>query len=118
MGDDSTNAKAPLLTTSAGEVAPSQGARARPPRAPRHAAPVRPPPHCRAQIIHYSLVKPTKEGLYAALPRDVVFIGDALLQFVLMYPTSLSHPDGSRWEDQPRAIACHLRASTVSARGC
>ena len=32
MGDDSTNAKAPLLTTSAGEVAPSQGARARPPR--------------------------------------------------------------------------------------
>ena len=31
MGDDSANAKAPLLTTSTGEVAPSQGARARPP---------------------------------------------------------------------------------------
>ena len=32
MGDDSTNAKAPLLTASPGEVTPSQGAGARPSR--------------------------------------------------------------------------------------
>jgi len=38
------------------------------------------------KIFHYSLVKPTKEGLYAALPRDVVFIAKPLLD-TLVYRT-------------------------------
>jgi len=36
---------------------------------------------------------------------DVIFIMDMFLQFLLMYPTSLANPDGSRWEDDPRTIA-------------
>jgi len=38
------------------------------------------------KVLHYSLVKPTKEGLYAALPRDVVFIAKPLLD-TLVYRT-------------------------------
>ena len=36
--------------------------------------------------MHYSLIKPTKEGLYAALPKDVVFIAKPLLD-TLIYRT-------------------------------
>ena len=38
------------------------------------------------KIFHYSLVKPTKEGLYAALPKDVIFIAKPLLD-TLVYRT-------------------------------
>jgi len=38
------------------------------------------------KVVHYSLVKPTKEGLYAALPKDTVFIAKPLLD-TLVYRT-------------------------------
>ena len=38
------------------------------------------------KVTHYSLIKPTKEGLFAALPRDVVFIAKPLLD-TLIYRT-------------------------------
>ena len=38
------------------------------------------------KVFHYSLVKPTKEGLYAAFPKDVVFIAKPLLD-TLVYRT-------------------------------
>ena len=38
------------------------------------------------KVFHYSLVKPTKEGLYAALPRDVIFVAKPLLD-TLIYRT-------------------------------
>jgi len=41
------------------------------------------------KVVHYSLVKPTKEGLYAALPRDVVFIAKPLLDTLIYRMGSL-----------------------------
>ncbi|KOO27537.1 major facilitator superfamily mfs_1 [Chrysochromulina tobinii] len=38
------------------------------------------------KVVHYSLAKPTKEGLYASLPKDVVFIAKPLLD-TLVYRT-------------------------------
>ena len=38
------------------------------------------------KILHYSLVKPTKEGLYAGMPKDVSFIAKPLLD-TLVYRT-------------------------------
>ena len=35
------------------------------------------------KIVHYALMKPTKEGLYAALPTDVVFIAKPLLDTLI-----------------------------------
>ena len=35
------------------------------------------------KVVHYSLAKPTKEGLYAALPRDVIFIAKPLLDTLI-----------------------------------
>ena len=37
-------------------------------------------------MVHYSLAKPTKEGLYASLPKEVVFIAKPLLD-TLVYRT-------------------------------
>ncbi len=45
---------------------------------------------------------------------DLIFIVDMLLQFVLMYPTSLSNPDGSRWEDNPSTIICNYLSGWFS----
>lgn len=41
------------------------------------------------KVFHYSLVKPTKEGLYAALPKDVVFIAKPLLDTLVYRAGSL-----------------------------
>ena len=41
------------------------------------------------KIVHYSLVKPTKEGLYANLPKDVVFIAKPLLDTLVYRAGSL-----------------------------
>ena len=38
------------------------------------------------QVVHYGLLKPTKEGLYAALPKETVFIAKPLLD-TLIYRT-------------------------------
>ena len=39
-----------------------------------------------AQVVHYSLIKPTKEGLYAAMDKEVVFVAKPLLD-TLIYRT-------------------------------
>lgn len=41
------------------------------------------------KVIHYSLVKPTKEGLYAALSKDTVFVAKPLLDTLIYRMGSL-----------------------------
>jgi AAA family ATP:ADP antiporter len=41
------------------------------------------------KAIHYALCKPTKEGLYAAMPQDVVFVAKPLLDTLVYRAGSL-----------------------------
>ena len=41
------------------------------------------------KVLHYSLVKPTKEGLYASLERHVVFVAKPLLDTLIYRAGSL-----------------------------
>ena len=72
-------------------VDPSLAALAHGPGALVGSQPRCPPPLAtpRPQVIHYSLAKPTKEGLYAAFPKDVVFIAKPLLDTLVYRMGSL-----------------------------
>eukprot|EP00966_Prymnesium_polylepis_P230510 5334094-Prymnesium_polylepis.1 len=41
------------------------------------------------KVIHYALAKPTKEGLYAAMPRDAQFVAKPLLDTLVYRVGSL-----------------------------